>query len=187
MKYRSLVLLFSLFFVSLCFAEVYRTVDQKGNITYSDSPSGKNSEIVNLPPDSSHPSSNATMNNNTENTASDNASPPSALQLDRKPYTEFSFKSPTDQETIHNQPIINVDFNLKPELQKGDLIQLYMDGAAFDKPVAATHFELKTIDRGTHQLYGVLMDANKTKLAQTMIITIYVHQASLGPANRVVK
>lgn len=176
------------------FAAIYMYKDRRGNTVYSDTPNAK-SEVVNLPDATPAASSTTTTTTTTttqaksdqSNVAPEVLNPPIIVQTGevRKDYTTFMIVNPKDQETIQNQPIISVSIDLKPELQKGDRVQVLLDSKPFGEPVASTDLQLSLVDRGTHQLSAVIIDTNGTIVKQTPSITIYVHRASaaLRPVN----
>lgn len=161
--------------VTLCAtAAVYRTVDSKGVVTFSDQP-GDKSALVTLPE-----SNVATLNSKTGNTT--------AVETKTKKtgYTLFEIESPKDQDTIQNAPNIVVSIKIKPELQQGDTIQVLLDGKAVAPPSTSTTVSIpKTreketvITRGLHTLSAVLYDAQNKKITETAPITIFVHYASV--------
>ncbi len=182
MKYLLSLLLF--LFPLACQADIYKTIDANGNVTYSDRPSA-NATVISLPkanttsatPTATPPSSSEAQSTTSEEVAS-------ALSGDkkdgRKPYTKFAIASPADQESIQNQPILNVSLEVEPTLQAGDVIQVYVDGAPMGNASHATEFNLTIPYRGTHILSAILFDKDMHVMAKSNSITIYVHQAHLG-------
>lgn len=152
-------------------AAVYMQTDKNGNITYSDIPLPQSKEIelpsiINTTP-SVQQSSEVITNDSQE-------------EVINHPYTQFSILSPKDQETIQNQPTINVDIALKPNLQKGDKIQLLLDGKLIGDPAASIHLQLPLIERGVHQLYAVIINEKQQVIQQTNPVTIFIHRANLN-------
>jgi hypothetical protein len=87
--------------------------------------------------------------------------------------------SPKNQETLQNQqPTIPVIVNVEPSLQNNDKIQIFVDGQPWGPALKSTTFDLPKIDRGTHQIYAVILSDNNEVLKQTTSITIFVHYAS---------
>lgn len=169
---RIFVLLISIFLCSVIFAEIYKTVDKYGNVSYSDIPSA-NAQQIELSPVTTVSPPTAT-----------NATTSSAVVVVnksvRKPYTSFVMLSPKDQETIQNQPTITVQTQTDPSLQKGDKIGLLLDGKMQGTPQEGTQFTLVHIDRGAHQLRAVLVDNTGAVIKETPTITIFVHYASVN-------
>ena len=166
------------------YAAMYIQHDANGTLIYSDIPLSPNAKQIDVPTRSPQTPQNQTTTSPTTEAAPEikNADLP---QDERKPYTEFDISFPTDQSTFQNQREINVTFKIIPELQKGDMIQLYLDGQAKGQPQTTPQSKLDNIDRGTHQLSATLMDANRLTLKQSKSITFYVHYARQGfPPNK---
>jgi hypothetical protein len=183
MKYLLSLLLF--LFPLASQADIYKTIDANGNVIYSDRPSA-NATVISLPKanttaatQTATPPSSSSEAQST--TSEEVASALSGEKKDgRKPYTKFAIASPADQESIQNQPILNVSLEVEPTLQAGDVIQVYVDGGPIGNASHATEFNLTVPYRGTHVLSAILFDKDMHVLAKTSSITIYVHQAHLG-------
>jgi hypothetical protein len=170
-----------LFFILLslvafvCCAEIFKSTDSQGNVIYSDTPMGAQSERVELPDQNAEPApanvttipvvKNATPGEETSN-----------LPPENKPYTKFTIVTPGNLSTLQNQPIIFVEVEVDPPLQKGDKIQIYLDGNPVTPAQDSTHFEFVRPDRGTHQLSAKLLDDKQRIINETSSYTIYVHQ-----------
>jgi len=173
MKYTFILL--TLLFTLTAHAEIYKTVDANGNVTYTDKPSD-NAIPVTIPktntvPSTSAPTTPANQTTTTDTTMNDPT---------KKPYTKFEISSPVDQESIQNQPILNVKLAVSPNLQDNDVIQIYVDGGPAGNALHQTSFALTIPNRGTHILSATLFDKDMKLLMRSNSITIYVHQAHLG-------
>lgn len=167
---RIILIWIGLLSATICYSAVYMHKDSNGNIIYSDTPLD-NAAKINVP----------TVLNYVPSTQSsavtkDNAK--SLIALTEKKYTDFEIISPKDQDTIQNQPIFPVILNIKPELQKGDKVQLILDNQIYGIAQESTQIQLDQVERGTHQLYAVLLDKEQRVIQQSNVITIYVHRAS---------
>ncbi len=158
------------------FAEIYRTVDKDGVVTYSDQPAIK-AEVINLPPANISTSGTpSTLNNPAEkNTVSSKSS-----------YQLFVISEPKDNATFQNAESIPVTVEIQPALIKGDMMQLIMDGMPILQKQAGLQFSIpkvigdKTIlARGAHALQVVLYNQNQQEIMRTQTITINVHYASI--------
>jgi len=174
MKYAVLTFIMLKFFVetSLCYAAIYM---QKLNhhITYSDiapSPSAVQIDLTEY-----------------SNTASEKI--PEVYPVKKKisdtvsffkPYTFFQIAYPKDQETITNQPEWYVDVLLQPALRENNKLQVFLDNTPVSVPQYSTHFSLKNVVRGSHELYVVILDQNSVAKQRTNTITVYVHKANIG-------
>jgi len=176
MKY--LVLLLCFFSLSVYADDIYKTVDANGNVTFSDKPiSNKSTEVV-IPKVNSSPATPTPPPQNNPVTSTEPATPDN--QNTKKPYTKFAIASPLDQDSIQNQPILHVTLDVQPELQDGDVIQVYVDGGPMGDAKHQTSFDFTIPYRGTHILSAILFDKDMRVLNKATPITIYVHQAHLG-------
>lgn len=157
----SLVLLAS---PNLFASEVYRVVDEDGQITFTDSPAvNTKAETVDLP----------TINI---------ASPPAPIVEDKSeasegevPYTSAGITQPLNRATIPpGQSNVVVELALKPALQEGHLAQLYIDGRAQGAASASTTFSVTRLNRGEHSVYIEVLGADKKRKTQTQSVTFYV-------------
>lgn len=168
-----LVLLFS----TICFADVYMQKNDEGVTTYSDTPS-QNAEKIAIPdnkpvtlPPAIAPSTDTNGTPSTGMTKNASVHPS---------YKVFRISSPTDQETIQNQPSIPVTIAIDPPMQPGDKIQLFLDGKDRGTPTESTHLDAGLVERGTHTLSATIMDANGKVISQSSAVTIFVHHAANG-------
>lgn len=155
--------------------QVYEQKNDQGTVIYSDAPLN-DSKPVNL--------------NETTNTIS--VPPPQTemgvIKKDNESinsiYKTFLIISPKDQETTQGQSDIPVKLKLEPELRAGDKIQLMIDGAPYGAPTTVLNPFLHNVDRGSHQLSAVILDANRSIVKQSNLLTIYIHHTSnqLAPA-----
>jgi hypothetical protein len=157
-------------------------VDSNGNTVYSDIPSAQAKQLdISTGANKEHqPPAPKPVNTSVTKSATDEAVSEAVEKDDvKKPYTAFSISSPVEQDTFQNQRDIPVEIKIDPELQKGDTIQLMVDGQANGGAQASTHLQVHQLDRGTHQVYAVLFDGQK-QLRESNRVTFYVHYAHVG-------
>lgn len=157
------------------FAAIYQQTNANGTVTYSDIPLNSSAKQVDM--SSGNKITSTATNPNTAPTKP-NIAP--ALPTTSTQYTLFNIASPADQASIQNQVTIPVTIAIKPDLQPGDKIQLYLDGKAKGAAAASTQFQLSEIDRGTHQLSAAIINSNQQIIKQTNTITFYNHRASIN-------
>lgn len=176
--------LFSVFLLLLslaCCAAIYMQIDRNGNVVFTDTPNAQLKRATLL-----YGNQNITQQSRSGLSMAKEAQTVTqqeeiAEQASvRKPYVQFEFSSPVDQQTIQNQPIISVDMHVAPPLQDGDKIQIYLDGNPWGSANSSTHFDFTAPYRGVHSLSAKIVDDNNQIIAQTDDMTIYVHQAHLG-------
>jgi hypothetical protein len=168
-----------------CGAAIYMQKDANGDVGYSDMPSG-NSTRIDLPPapvttfaPAIAAPAKPKKGDKSQATADETADSDQHAQ-----YTAFFISSPAEQQTFQNQRDIGVDISVIPKLQKGDLIQLSVDGNKVGEAAATTHFQVNQLPRGTHQISATLLDENKSVLKQTPAINFFVHYAAVGGASQ---
>lgn len=176
---KKLFLLFLPLMLTAAYAAIYVT-NTPNSVEYSDTPSANASEVQMTPL-------------NTVNTAAPAAAAPANAKSptgssavaagDNKPSTELTYKTfaivnPKDGDTINNQPVIPVEMQVDPVMQPGDKIQLYLDGSPAGTPTATNYQELGLVERGTHTVYGEIINSAQTGIKRSNTITIYVHRNS---------
>ncbi len=132
-------------------AEIYRSVDENGNVIYSDqkSPDG---ELIPTPTD------NAVTMPRPETSAP-------AEEKEEKPtgnYHSFSITSPENNAVIRNNAgSITVNLSIDPPLKvsSGDYIRLYLDGEVLRSKLTSSSTPLSNIARGSHTLRAELSNA----------------------------
>lgn len=183
------LILVALVLVSLSgYTAIYEQQSNNGTI-YSDTPTN-NAQAVSLPSNNSSislPHSNPAPAN-TPPSASSLPSLPDAAPVPaeaeatkpRTPYTTFTMTDPTDQKTFQNQQDIPVTFKIAPDLQQGDMIQLFLDGKPEGGPSNnLSDLAIHNVDRGEHQLSAALSDASGHTLMKTTPITIFIHYSAI--------
>ena len=171
-------LLFITFSIALCLvntahAEVYRSVDESGNIIFTDKPH-KDSEKVDLPGLTTYESSPYK-----EIKARKTKKPVTKFIS----YAEFKIISPASKDTIRDPDgNIIVHFLITPKLQirLGHRIVLYVDGAKVAS-TTTSKYKLTNVDRGAHTLSAQIVDHNGrpfSKLISTVFYLVLVDDAT---------
>lgn len=154
---------------------IYRTVDEDGNVIFTDAPpadAGEREQIT-LPPTNTAP-------------------PPPARPQVEAPATEegpvtytVAITSPANETTIAMGPgNFSVSASVKPGLKKGHTLQLMMDGAPRGEPQAGTSWDLTNVFRGAHDLTVSLSDKEGKALATSEAVRVYVLRPSINNPNR---
>ena len=158
-------------------ATVYKWVDEKGVVHYSDQPH-PNAQVVSVPAAQTYKAGEMPV------APGGPAVPPAPAQP--PPYQGCAIAQPTDDQTFTNADSLSVIVRTDPALRPGDQIFLMLDGQPLNGGVATgSEFTLTPLDRGTHTLQAVVRDGAGSLMCQTSGVTYNVHQPSiLGPANR---
>ena len=147
---------------------VYKTVDEEGNVSYTDNPpsEGDRAEPVDLPAINTQP----------------------ALEVKLKPkeqppketgYKEVSILSPAQDATIPpGQRNVVVQVFLEPALKPSHRVQLLHNGNPHGQPAFATSFTIDELIRGMHTLQAQVVDESDAVVASSQTVTIHVKRAS---------
>lgn len=151
---------------TVAWAELYKTTDAQGNVTYSDKPQ-KNAEPVKLPP----------LNVSDPVTAAEKDKP-APVDADTG-YTTLAISSPSAGQVIPNGLTpISVSAQLEPALREGHQLRLLIDGKEHSTG-ATTQFQVERLDRGNRALQLVVL-ADGKEIQQSDTVNIFVY----WPGNR---
>ena len=172
-----------LLFCTLCFltmplalAQVaYTWIDNNGVLHFSDMPDHPNAQIVELP----EFELSSVTNNNADLEAT---APPTQTSLpseQKKPELApltFIFHTPEHDQVIrNNNGNITIEAKLNRSLSAGEQLQLWFDNQPYQAPQITTSWQLKNIDRGTHQIQVKAIQDGK-KIASSSLITVHLHR-----------
>lgn len=153
----------SLFFVPFVIAEtVYKTVDEHGNIVFSDKPTAGAEEIkIKEAQSFDIPDTKLFDYKSTRE-----EEPESETQ-----YSNLVITSPNSDSTIHsNEGNVNVSIEIEPALNEKDLLVLFMDGKQL-AIAEASEFLLTNIDRGSHTIeVAIKNEKNKILLRSEKVV-----------------
>ena len=170
----SSLLLSMLLFASSAGADLYKGLDNEGNIIYSDKPFADAKKIT--PP--SLTILDPPRVKISEETADKNVE---QEQPEEFKYTDFDIVSPANNETIWNDPNLNVSLNLKPGLNtaEGHTIWLLINNKPLIKNGSESSYHIGYVNRGTHQLQAQVRDRDGKIIARTRTTLIYVKHTSV--------
>lgn len=158
-------------------ADIYRWIDDNGNQVYSDQPT-ENAEKVELRHSMIYtPVEIPELSEDAMDTQSEEAD--ASIPA---PNYKLSVVSPEDDAGIRvNNGNVMVNLQLIPALvpERGDLIQLYLDGLPAGMPMPQLNFMLENLDRGTHKLSAVVLNASGEVLAESETITFHLQRTSV--------
>ena len=156
-------------------AEVYKTVDADGNVTYTDKP----------PPDGSKPIMLAPISV-IEASIYEKAPDPAKAEGEeiplwdlRKIYWDFAIISPQSEESVWRPDgPVSVAWSVGNPLQQGMQVSIYLDGA---KQATTTEqiIPIAGLDRGEHTLTAELRDAKNRKIATAVPVTFFIQQPNI--------
>jgi hypothetical protein len=154
-------------------AEVYKSINSRGEVIYSDVPSqgAERLRMPELPTYTPAPLPVAP------------AAPASAVAANVGNYATFTVIKPHEDEAIRsNAGILNVSLALEPELQidAGHLVRFFLDGKPLGEPVARLSASFNNIDRGTHTISAEIIDESGNTLVTAAPVTFHLLRAIVG-------
>jgi len=159
-------------------ADIYRWVDDNGNEVYSDEPV-ENAEKIELQESMTYspvqiPVVTDSATTSVEQEISD--------ESEVNPNYKLTIVAPEDDAGIRiNNGNVTVNLQVQPALvpERGDLIQLYLDGLPAGTPMPQLSFMLENLDRGTHKLSAVVLNASGEVIAQSETTSFHLQRTSL--------
>lgn len=165
------MLLLTIVYATSVSAAVYRSVDEQGNVTYTNQ-AGNGAEPVKLKPLSVYEAPDL-------KSATDNDADKSS---DAISYKSVAIISPQADETIRdNAGNITVTASSEPALfhQEGHKFQFFLDGKPLGKPQAIATKALSSVDRGEHQVAVAVVDANGKQLMRSKATRFFLHRQTI--------
>ena len=165
MKIRLLVIF--LLTLSVNAETVYKTVDDEGNIIFTDKPVAGAEEIKIRKTQTVSPAKLPSFGKDKMQEESTEFT-----------YTSLSLVSPENDSTIHsNEGNLLVTVSLEPTLRKNDELVLSMDGRQLSTG-KTTRFSIKNIDRGTHNIEVMVLDENKEQVIKSDTVVFHMRRTS---------
>ncbi len=157
------------------YAVTYRYVDQNGVVHYSDRPI-EGAEEVELP--GAQTFSDTRPRRSVAPTRSTPTQAPAASPtVGTANYDGFEIIQPAHDTTIWNSGgQVEVVVGLTPSLRTGHRLRLFLDGEQVEKADTTTTLVLDNVERGTHELRGVVEDAAGNPVARTEVNTFHYRQ-----------
>ncbi|MEQ6886082.1 DUF4124 domain-containing protein [Salicola sp. Rm-C-2C1-2] len=174
---QALALTLALFMGTTVADEIYRHVDDNGNVTYSDEPMTDDSQAMDLNPlpEVSLPDASQQKERGSRNeTASDsgNAAPQA------QGYQSIEITQPEhDSAFWRGDGRVVVRFQSQPALRAGHRYALEVDGERIQKSRRNT-FSLKNVNRGTHELVVHVVDGNGETVNASDVTRFTLHRPS---------
>jgi hypothetical protein len=163
-------------------AQVYKTVDEDGNVTYTDQPPQDGSKPITLRPISViEAPTYETATPATEEGAASGEVKGKPLRFLRKHYQDFAIVSPRQEESIwysDSNGIITVAWSAPNPIEAGMQVTVTVDGRqqpATSEPVIA----ITGLERGEHTVAAELKDGKNRSIATAEPITFFIRQPNL--------
>ncbi|MBE0438831.1 MAG: DUF4124 domain-containing protein [Gammaproteobacteria bacterium] len=166
-----------LFFVAMTVdAEFYRSIDEQGNVVYSDQPSA-NSEQIELKELSTY-----TPAPIVEVEAVTDASEAQSTDIDVPDY-QVSISSPKQNEAFwSNGGMVDVTVTVEPELstQRNDQLLFLLDGKPIGQAQSDLTITLQNVERGSHILVVTVVDSQGEILQRSKSVLFHLHKRSIA-------
>ncbi len=167
----ALTIMISLSFMGLtASAQVYKTVDQDGKVTFSDKKAPEAEAVELQEPNTAKPVEVPI------------AVEPLPEALSPNSYDILSITSPANDSVIANGLVpFTVTTKVKPKLKSGHQLQLTIDGVA--QGLSQGNFTVESISRGEHTLKISIVDANGNMLKQSAAVKVFAYRPSTAGSN----
>jgi len=153
-------------------ADVYKSVNEKGEVVYSDQPT-PNAQRMKLPelPTYTAPPIPSLSTGTAE-----------SKPVASSPYKSVKIVSPENDATIRdNQGVVRVQVALNPPLmiQQGHKIQFYLNGEPHGIPVGTPSISFSNLDRGTYTLTTSVVNVEGAVLSSAEPVVFHLHRESV--------
>ena len=172
---KSIFIVFACLATTVVQAQVYRWVDDKGGIHFSDVPPPQtDAEELELP---------ALNRAKPQPVPADKAEGrPLGDEVSTNGYQVLEIVEPSNDGTVHsNEQKVKVLVNVVPGLGQRHRIAIYLDGMAVGEEMSATTAELQGVARGTHHLQAKVIDDQGRVIIESATTRFYLRQATVRP------
>ena len=168
--------------VSPLAAQVYKTVDKDGNVTYTDKPPVDGSKPMDLPPLSviETPEYGKTARQEAEEAEAAGVQKDVPLKTLRNNFRDFAIISPLQEESVWRPDgPISIAWSSSNQLIEGMRVQIFLDGQQ-QANTTAPMIPVSGMDRGEHTVTAQIKDARNRTIATAEPITFYIRQPGLS-------
>lgn len=177
---------FLLPFTAFAEGEIFKIVDEDGNVTFTDQRPNSNAQPMDLPPLSVIETDIQVPQAPVD--AAQEPPAPSMRDL-RKQFRDFKITQPQQEETFWGTAnSVVVTWGSSQPIPAEMSVMLFVDGTRQEAP-AAGGVSL-TLDRGEHQVFAELRDGSNRRIVTTETVTFFIQQHSrnmnrpaVGPRN----
>jgi hypothetical protein len=171
-------------------AAVYKTVDENGNVTYTDQPPEagavpiKLRELSIISPQERPKPAKVEGQPDTGDGIADGQVEVTNLRDLKRGYNDFAIVSPLDdQQFIGTQNVASVSWTTRYRLQEGMVVVLFLDGVA-QPATTSSIIRLNDVWRGEHTVSAEILDARGRKIATASPVTFHMRQYSVNSPAR---
>lgn len=161
-------------------AQVYKVVDEDGNVTYTDQPPPEGAAPMKLPPLSVIEAPNYEQAAPAAETgAVEQEVKAKSLRYLRKQFQGFEIVSPKQEESVwYSDNMVAVAWSVPNPLEPGMQVTVWVDGnqqpATSERVVPITGLE-----RGEHTIMAELKDSKNRKVATATPVTFFIRQPNI--------
>jgi hypothetical protein len=161
-------------------AQVYKIIDEDGNVTYTDQPPADGSKPIELRPISVIEAPiYATAPQADEESAEGEDGKEMSLKYLRENYKDFAIIAPQSEESVwHPEGPITVAWNVAYKLQEGMRVSVFVDGS-LQATTSAQIIPVSGLERGEHTVKAELKDAQNRMIASAGPVTFFIRQPGL--------
>jgi hypothetical protein len=158
-------------------ADIYRSVDSNGNVSYTDEPNNQ-AELIEL---EELPTYEATPIPVLPVEAT-----PAPVEEDeplKKPKYKISIMSPEQNQSIWTGGgVLTVSVSVQPELNanRADKVQFKLDGKKAGEPQTALSYTFESIERGSHILTVSVVDKKGNVIKTSKSVLFHMHRNSVA-------
>lgn len=164
--------------LALAEGEIYRVVDENGNVTYTDQRPSSGAQPLSLPPLSVVETEPAPTDTAKAAGAEASVAAPTLRDL-RRMYRDFRIMAPQPEETFWGTAnTVVVSWGASQPIPPELAVRLFVDGKPQEVPGSGS--VSLTLDRGEHQVYAELLDIRKRRIVTTDTVTFFVKQHSVN-------
>ena len=156
-------------------AGVYRWVDENGQIHFSDKAQAgaeqiKLKETSIYTPPAENNSGAADQTEQTKGTVDANTAPKAVVD-----YEVISVVSPENNQVVRStEGTVDISVELRPGLQQGHKIRVYLNGTKAAQDLETTQITLQNMDRGTHSLEVSVIDEKNNELKRSSAVSFHM-------------
>jgi len=155
-------------------AVICKTIEADGTVSYADVPAAECPEQVKLPPYSTYTPRKIQQTAPAQSEASGSL-------VAFEAYTSLRIVQPERNGTVrNNEGIVPIVLVSEPAFQNGHQVQLTLDGKRVPGEFAGLSVALNNVDRGTHTLQAVIVDAGGQRLIASDSVRFTLRRTGLN-------
>ena len=171
--YRIITALVFAMLAALSSAQVYKHVDEEGNVTFTDQPPPNATPVEIGPINTAQPPVIAYPKK-----------APSEPQASEGASYQVSITAPAHEAIFHGGGSFTVSASVSPALRGVHKLQLLMSGTPHEAAQKASSWGLTNVFRGEHVLEVAVVDGKGGQVAKSEPITVFVFRPSANNRNR---